>query len=146
MTIGHSASAVRGQSARNADSGVVVGGISLLHDRVQIDRICADDSPNASSADCAQINQSRLLLGPCLRRAAGGCGGGHCQPGAAANGRYGILTGAGAQVPSVAMPAWWATAAASVRLAEPSLARMFDTWTLAVLTEMNSSAPMSRLL
>src|SRR5262249_33137747 len=58
----------------------------------------------------------------------------------------GIMTGAGAQVPSEAMPARWAMAAASVRLAAPSLARMFDTWTLAVLAEMNSSAAMSRLL
>src|SRR6202042_744949 len=37
-------------------------------------------------------------------------------------------------------------AAASVRLAAPSLARMFDTWTLAVLGAMNSSAPISLLL
>src|SRR5215470_8608601 len=37
-------------------------------------------------------------------------------------------------------------AAASVRLTALSLARMFDTWTLAVLAEMNSSAAMSRLL
>src|SRR6202044_1490107 len=37
-------------------------------------------------------------------------------------------------------------AAASVRLDALSLARMFDTWTLAVLAEMNSSAAISRLL
>ncbi|MGH3263660.1 MAG: hypothetical protein ACRDNS_16895, partial [Trebonia sp.] len=35
-------------------------------------------------------------------------------------------------------------AAASVRLAAPSLARMFDTCTLAVFGVMNSSAPISR--
>ena len=39
-----------------------------------------------------------------------------------------------------------ALAAASPRLATPSLPRMFDTWTLAVLGEMNSSPAISRLL
>ena len=39
-----------------------------------------------------------------------------------------------------------ALAAASPRLATPSLPRMLDTWTLAVLGEMNSSAAISRLL
>ena len=37
-------------------------------------------------------------------------------------------------------------AAASPRLATPSLPRMFETWTLAVLGEMNSSPAISRLL
>ena len=37
-------------------------------------------------------------------------------------------------------------AAASVRLAAPSLARMFETCTLAVLGAMKSSAPISLLL
>src|SRR5689334_3513043 len=40
----------------------------------------------------------------------------------------------------------YATAAASPRLVTPSLARMLDTCTLAVLAEMNSSAAISRLL
>ena len=39
-----------------------------------------------------------------------------------------------------------ALAAASPRLATLSLPRMLDTWTLAVLGEMNSSAAISRLL
>ena len=37
-------------------------------------------------------------------------------------------------------------AAASVRLAAPSLPRMFDTWTLAVFGAMNSTEAISRLL
>ena len=38
---------------------------------------------------------------------------------------------------------WWALTAASVRVAAPSLARMFDTWTLAVLGEMTRAAAIS---
>jgi protein-tyrosine-phosphatase len=45
---------------------------------------------------------------------------------------------------SAARPARCARAAASVRLEVLSLARMLETWTLAVLGEMNSSAAMSR--
>ena len=37
-------------------------------------------------------------------------------------------------------------AAASVRLEAPSFVRMLETWTLAVLAEMNSLAAISRLL
>ena len=43
-------------------------------------------------------------------------------------------------------PSRWAMAAASVRLAAPSLAKMLDTCTLAVFGAMNSTEAISRLL
>src|SRR6185503_1594539 len=43
-------------------------------------------------------------------------------------------------------PRRWATAAASTRLATPSLPRMFETWTLAVFRVMNSSSAICWLL
>jgi hypothetical protein len=43
-------------------------------------------------------------------------------------------------------PRRWATAAASPRPATPSLARIRETWTLAVLGVMNSSWPIWRLV
>lgn len=48
--------------------------------------------------------------------------------------------------PRLRRPLSWAIAAASVRLAAPSLARMFDTCTLTVFDAMNSSEPTSLLL
>src|SRR5262249_21544082 len=58
------------------------------------------------------------------------------------------LTRAPQRLPGAGGPMPWvcATDAASVRLAAPSLARMFETCTLAVLVAMNSSAPISLLL
>src|SRR5512132_2517449 len=43
-------------------------------------------------------------------------------------------------------PRRWATAAASPRPATPSLARILETWTPAVLGAMNSSWPICRLV
>src|SRR5215207_3663559 len=43
-------------------------------------------------------------------------------------------------------PSRWAIAAASPRPATPSLARIRDTWTLAVLGVMNSAWPICRLV
>jgi hypothetical protein len=55
------------------------------------------------------------------------------------------LAGAGGYA-RLRRPLSWAIAAASVRLAAPSLARMFDTCTLTVFDAMNSSEPISLLL
>jgi hypothetical protein len=43
-------------------------------------------------------------------------------------------------------PRRWATAAASPRPATPSLARMLETWTLAVFSVMNNVSPICRLV
>ena len=68
----------------------------------------------------------------------------HRRPKAAA-----AASGAAPQISDVspqAMPSRCATAAASTRLFTPSLRRMFDTCTLAVLSDTNSSSPIWRLV
>ena len=62
--------------------------------------------------------------------------------------RFGInwMVNAAARPAQLAIPCRCATAAASVRLRTSSLERMRETWTLAVFSAMNSSAPISRLV